>query len=157
VPFGGAVFDPATVPPAGGRTAPVPVGCGEGEGEGDVGDGAVAEGVTAGAADPTGAGSPGLTVSGAASGWGAGATGAVTAPSGPGEATDPAGSENDFIRRRIATTTAASAANPTAKITNTTGFIPDDRRCPAAGTGAGGGIVTPERNAADAFVLNGAA
>lgn len=109
--------------------------------------GGTAVGVTTGAAPG------GVAASGATSGRG----GAVTAFSGPGEGAVPEGSGSDLIRRIIATTTAASAANPTAKNTNTTGFIPDDRRCPAAGTGAGGGIVTPERNAADAFVLNGAA
>jgi hypothetical protein len=103
-------------------------------------------GVTTGAAAPPGAG--GVTASGATSGGGA----AVTAFSGPGAV--PEGSGIDLIRRIIATTTAASAANPTAKTANTAGLMPFDRR----GSGAGGNLdaVAPDANAAEAFTLNGA-
>jgi len=110
--------------------------------------GTAAVGVTTGAAVPPG----GVTASGATSGGGA--AGAVTAFSGPGEGTVPEGSGSDLIRRIIATTTAASAANPTAKMANTAGLIPDDR----GGSGAGGNLdaVAPDANAAEAFTLNGA-
>jgi hypothetical protein len=121
--------------------------------------------VAAGAPDPSGdaeapcggatsgATSGRCAVSGGGGAAGAVTAGAVTALSGPGSEPSPASSGRALIRRIIATTIAASAANPTAKSASTTGLIPDRRR------GSGGiadGRSALDANAADAFALNGA-